>query len=67
MINERKEKDINDIPYEVTLTDEEYLEYMRLKLKRSRENLKNGKVITLEEFDKEIEKLHELYLENERK
>lgn len=67
MINERKEKDINDIQYEVTLTDEEYLEYMRLKLKRSRENLKNGKVITLEEFDKEIEKLHELYLENERK
>ena len=58
MISERKEnlEMLKDLPYETTLTDEKYLEYMHSKLKRSKDDIKKGRVISLEESKERIRK-----------
>lgn len=46
---------------ELNMNDEEYLEYFNQKLKKSQDDIKNGRVITLEEFDRKMEELYASY------
>lgn len=45
-----------------TLSEDEVYElYIKSKLQKSQDDIKNGRVITLEELDKEREELYESY------
>lgn len=46
---------------ELNMNDEEYLEYFNQKLKKSQDDIKNGRTITLEEFDRKMEELYASY------
>ena len=56
MINE-KEKTVKNM----VLSDSAYTMYLYAKLKKSKENIKNGEVIMLDELDKESEAFYESY------
>lgn len=61
MVNE-KGKTLKTID---TLSEDEiYALYLKSMLKKSEEDIKKGKVMTIEEFDKEME---ELYAKSEKK
>ena len=56
MINE-KEKTVKNM----VLSDSAYTMYLYAKLKKSKENIKNGEVIMLDELDKGREAFYESY------
>lgn len=62
MENNKKQnvKEVYTLP-ELQMNDEEYVEYMKEQLKKSNEDFKNGRVLTLEEFEQEMEALYESY------
>lgn len=53
-------KEVCTLP-ELQMNDEEYAQYMKKQLKKSNEDFKNGRVVTLEEFEQEMEALYESY------
>lgn len=59
MINEKEKtlKTVYTLPNEIS--DKLYVQYMKEILKESEEQFKNGKFITLEEFEKEMESKYE--------
>lgn len=59
MINEREISVINH--FSKNEDDEIYNLYFQDKLKRSQEDIKNGRVITLEQLDAERKSLYESY------
>ena len=63
MINEKKEilATINTLPDNVTWDDAIYALYLHSKLAKSKENIKNGNVITLQEFKNYIDELEAKY------
>lgn len=63
MINENQQTltSVNTLPDNITWDDDTYKLYLQSKLKKSQEDIKNGRVITLEDFDKEREALYESY------
>lgn len=63
MINEDQQTltSVNTLPDNITWDDDTYKLYLQSKLKKSQEDIKNGRVITLEDFDKEREALYESY------
>lgn len=65
MENSKKQnvKEIYTLP-ELQMNDEEYTQYMKEQLKKSYNDLKNGRVLTLEELKKHIEELEEQYANN---
>lgn len=46
---------IENLPEDTTFDDAIYALYMGSKLRKSQEDIRNGRVITLEEFSKEME------------
>jgi len=69
MINEKKQilQTVNTLPDNTTWEDALYTLYLHTKLKRSEEDIKNGRVITLEELDREMEAKYEGYSINRSK
>lgn len=68
----KKKYDYNSFipPEEVMqMTDEEYYEYLMTNLRKSEDDLKNGRYVDFDEFVKEFDAMVErdLALENERK
>ncbi len=63
MINEKQEilEVVNSLPDDITWDDAIYTLYLHLKLKKSKDDIENGRVITLEELDKERKELYESY------
>lgn len=53
---------INKLPDDTTWDDVMYTIYFHANLDKSMDDLKNGRYITLEEFEKESEALYENYL-----
>lgn len=66
MINEKQEilATINTLPENTTWDDAIYTLYLHSKLKKSQNDIKNGKVLTLEELKKHIDGLEEKYANN---
>lgn len=63
MINEKQQilATVNTLPDNTTWDDAVYTLYLHSKLKKSQDDIENGRVITLEDFDKEREALYESY------
>lgn len=63
MISEKEEilETVNTLPDDTTWDEAIYTLYLHSKLQKSKEDIKNGRVITLEELDKESEALYESY------
>lgn len=59
MINEKEQilETVNTLPDDTTWDDALYTLYLRSKLEKSREDIRNGRVITLEELRKHISEL----------
>lgn len=55
---------VNTLPDNATWDDALYTLYLHSKLKKSEEDIKNGRVITLQEFKKYIDGLEERYADN---
>lgn len=66
MINEQKQilATVNTLPDKTTWDDATYTLYLRSKLEKSKENIKNGNVITLQELKKHIDGLEARYEAN---
>lgn len=54
-------ENLKSIPNAKSLNEIFYTLYLKIKLARSEDDIKNGRVITLEDFDKEMEALYESY------
>ena len=52
---------MNTLPDNATWDDAIYTLYLHSKLKKSEEDIKNGRVITIEELDKEMEEKYANY------
>lgn len=52
---------IHALPDDTTWDDAIYTLYLHSELDKSQDDIKNGRVITLEEFDKERKELYENY------
>lgn len=63
MINEKQQilGVINTLPDNTTWDDALYTLYLHSKLEKSREDIKNGRVITLQELKNYINRLEEKY------
>lgn len=63
MINEKQQilGAINTLPDDTTWDDALYTLYLHSKLEKSRENIKSGKVITLQELKDHINRLEAKY------
>jgi len=63
MINQKQKiiATVNTLPEVTTWDDATYTLYLHSKLQKSQDDIKNGRVITLEDFDKEREALYESY------
>jgi len=61
MINVKKQilETVNTFPDNITWEDALYTLYVNAKIKKSTEDIQNGKVISLDDFDKEMEVLYE--------
>ena len=61
MITEKQEilNIINDLPDDTTLYDAIYTLYFHYKLQRSEDDFKNGRVMSIEELRKYIDRLEE--------
>ena len=63
MINEKQEilEVVNSLPDDITWDDAIYTLYLHLKFNMCKDDIENGRLITLEEFDKERKELYESY------
>ena len=63
MINQKNEilQAVNTLPDNATWDDALYTLYLQAKIKRSEDDIKNGRVITLEELDREMDAKYESY------
>lgn len=63
MVSEKKQilATVKTLPDNATWDDAIYTLYLHSKIKKSEEDIKNGRVITLEELDKEMEAKYESY------
>ena len=63
MINQKQKilEIVNNLPEDVTWDDAMYALYIRSKLEKSKESIKNGNTITIEELKKFIDGLEARY------
>ena len=66
MINEKQEilATVNTLPDDTTWDDAIYTLYLHSKLQKSQDDIKNGKVCTLEELRQHINELEAKYANN---